>query len=65
MVQEKERGLTLTVEETAELLRISRSSAYEGIASGEIPSVRIGRRILIPRVAIERMLNEAGRKIDN
>lgn len=38
----------LTVLETARMLRISRTLAYEGIARGEIPSVRIGRRILVP-----------------
>lgn len=38
----------LTVPETARMLRISRTLAYEGIARGEIPSVRIGRRILVP-----------------
>lgn len=41
--------LTLTVEEAADVLRISRGSAYEGIRSGEIPHVRIGRTIRVPR----------------
>lgn len=39
---------TLTVEQTARLLGISRSSAYRGIHSGQIPSFRIGGRILVP-----------------
>jgi excisionase family DNA binding protein len=41
--------LTLTVEEAAVLLGISRNSAYEAVRRGEIPSVRIGGRIVIPR----------------
>ena len=41
--------LTLTVEEAAALLGISRNSAYEAVRRGEIPSVRIGGRIVIPR----------------
>lgn len=41
--------MLLTVEETTKLLRISRSSTYEGIRAGYIPSVRIGRRLLVPR----------------
>lgn len=41
--------LVLTVEEMAEVLRISRGSAYEGIRSGEIPHVRIGRTIRVSR----------------
>jgi excisionase family DNA binding protein len=48
--------LTLTVEETAKLLGIGRKQSYEGVATGDIPSIRIGRRILVPRVALEQML---------
>jgi excisionase family DNA binding protein len=50
----------LTVNETAQLLRIGRNSAYEAIRRGELPSVRIGRRLLVPRVALERLLANAG-----
>ncbi len=46
----------LTVMEAAKLLRLSRGSAYEGIRSGQIPSIRIGRRLLVPRRALEKML---------
>jgi excisionase family DNA binding protein len=49
--------LTLTVEEAAQLLGISRAFAYEAVKRGEIPHVRIGRRVLIPRAALERMLD--------
>jgi len=42
--------LTLTVEEAASALGISRSFAYEAIAKGEIPCIRIGKRILVPKV---------------
>ena len=49
----------LTVEEAAELLKVSRGKAYEAVRAGEIPSVRVGRCIRIPRAALERML-EAG-----
>lgn len=50
---------TLSVDEAARLLGIGRSSAYEAVRRGEIPTLRIGRRILVPRTAIERMLNGA------
>ena len=46
----------LTVEEAARILRVGRSAAYEGVRSGAIPCVRIGRSIRVPRVALERML---------
>ena len=49
--------LTLTVPEAARLLGISRNLAYEAVRRGEIPCIRIGRRFLVPRVALERLLN--------
>ncbi len=54
-----QRRSTLTVEEAAEMLGLSRAFAYEAVTRGEIPSIRIGRRILIPKVALERLLNSA------
>ena len=53
------RRLALSVEEAAELLGISRSLAYELAARGEIPVLRLGRRIVIPRAGLERLLNGA------
>lgn len=47
--------LTLTVEEAAALLGISRAFAYEAVNRGEIPSLRIGRRILVPKAALNRL----------
>jgi len=52
--------LTTTVEEAAVVLGISRATAYDAVARGEIPCIRIGRRILIPKVALERLLEGAG-----
>lgn len=53
---------TYTVEEAGELLGVSRNSAYEAAARGEIPTVRIGRRILVPRAAFDRLLAEGAPK---
>lgn len=36
--------------------RLSLNTVYEQIADGHIPSVRVGRRILIPADALDRML---------
>lgn len=47
---------TLTVQETAELLGISRWLVQQAVRRGELPVVRIGRRILIPRARLEAML---------
>lgn len=51
--------LTLTVEEAARLLGIGRSLAYELVATGGLPSIRLGRRILIPRAAVDVLLTSA------
>ncbi len=51
--------LTLTVDEVAKKLRISRNSAYEAVRKGKIPSIRFGRRIVIPKALFEKMLSEA------
>ena len=59
MVQGEKR-LTFTVVEAATLLGIGRNSAYEAIKAGILPSVQIGRRILIPRAALERLLLKVG-----
>ena len=48
--------LTLTVDEAAYLLNISRGLTYELVARGELPAIRLGRRIVIPRVAMEELL---------
>ena len=48
--------LTYTVTEVAELLGISRSSAYECVRRGEIPSLSFGRRVVVPRRALEELL---------
>jgi excisionase family DNA binding protein len=40
----------------AELLGISRSAAYRAVARGEIPTIRIGRRLLVPTAKLYAML---------
>lgn len=44
-----DRTLVLTVEEAAELLGISRGLAYELVRRGDLPSIRLGRRLVVPR----------------
>ena len=51
-----EKRVVFTVEEAAQLLGISRSFAYEAVQRGEIPSMRIGKRILVPKAALARLL---------
>lgn len=47
---------TLTVEEAARALGIGRGSAYEAVRRGDIPSIRVGRRLVVPRAALDRLL---------
>jgi len=56
--QEREQSLTLTIPEVATLLRISRGSCYEAIRRNELPYIKIGRRILVPRHGLLQMLSE-------
>jgi excisionase family DNA binding protein len=54
-----EDRVTWTVRETAEQLGITLSTAYAYVDSGELPSVRLGRRLLIPRAAVLQLVDEA------
>lgn len=44
--------LALTVSEAGTVLRIGRSAAYELVRCGRLRSVRIGKKIIVPRDAI-------------
>lgn len=51
---------TITVTEAAVWLGISRQTAYQEVRTGAIPSIRLGRRILVPVHALEALLSCAG-----
>jgi excisionase family DNA binding protein len=48
-----------SVAETAQTLAISESKTRDLIASGELLSVHIGRRVLVPRAAVQRYVDRA------
>jgi excisionase family DNA binding protein len=52
--------LTLTIAETAKVLGIGLNQAYEAAHRGEIPTIKIGSRILVPKAALEKMLGLRG-----
>lgn len=59
----RERSLaacTISVPEAAEMLGISRSHAYECARSGQLPVIRLGARLVVPRHLIEQLLASAG-----
>jgi excisionase family DNA binding protein len=47
---------TMQVDTVAKALGLSRAAAYNGVQTGEIPSIRIGRRIVVRTAAVRRML---------
>lgn len=52
---------TITVAQAATVLGISRTTAYECVRAGSIPSLHLGGRIIVPMQAIEAMLERASR----
>lgn len=53
---------TISVEEAGRRLGVSRNSAYEAAKRGEIPTIRIGRLLLVPEIAFERLFDVASAK---
>lgn len=49
---------TYTVDEVAALLGVSRATAYAAVKRGDIPSIRLGRKIVVPRAQLEKLLTE-------
>lgn len=50
---------TITVEQAAELLGLARTTAYDAVNRGQIPSFRIGRRLVVPVPKLKEMLGVA------
>lgn len=60
MSEQQGKSLVFSVSEVAKLLGISKTTIYELTRTGQIPSIKWGKRILIPRVVLVKMLEEAG-----
>jgi excisionase family DNA binding protein len=60
---DKEVPLTLSVPEAGKRLGIGRSAAYQAAAAGELPVLRIGGLLRVPKIALDRLLQSAGEKI--
>jgi len=43
---------TITIEETAQVLGLGRTAAYDAARRGEFPARRLGRRIVVPVPAL-------------
>jgi len=58
-VQESHRRLAVSVTEAAGMLGISRGLDYELVHRGELPVIQLGRRLVVPIVALERLVAAA------
>lgn len=50
---------TITIEQTAQVLGLGRTAAYEAARRGEFPTRRLGRRIIVPVPALLEWLGES------
>lgn len=50
--------LTYSIPEAAKILGIGRNLCYDRVKTGEIPVIKIGRRLLVPRKALAKFLEE-------
>jgi excisionase family DNA binding protein len=51
------KRLAVSVDEASQLLGISKWLGYELVAQGKLPALRLGRRLVVPLAALERMLD--------
>jgi excisionase family DNA binding protein len=49
---------TLSIAEAAQILGVARSTAYAAAAAGDLPVVRLGRRLVVPRARLQELLGE-------
>lgn len=47
---------TISVAQAAELLGIGKNAAYQAAAAGQLPVLRLGRRLLVPTARLRQML---------
>lgn len=57
-VHDSERR-TVSVEEAGRILGISRGAAYTHAKDGSIPTIRLGKRLLVPKAALDKLLMSA------
>ena len=55
------QSATISVEQAAKILKIGRNQAYEAARNGQIPTLKIGKRLLVLNEPLQRMLAGEGR----
>jgi excisionase family DNA binding protein len=61
--EDEQATLTLTIPQAAGLLRISLHNAYEAARLGQMPTIRLGTRILVSRRRLEEMVNGSAQEL--
>jgi len=54
----REARIVITVPEAARALDIGRNSAYAAVRRGDLPAIRMGRRLLVSKAALEQLVAE-------
>lgn len=63
--KENQESLVLNVwPDVGQALNLSRATTYALVNQGVIPSIRFGKRIVVPRKALEELLASVGKKED-
>jgi excisionase family DNA binding protein len=57
-IRTKTPASTMSITEAADTLGIGRTLAYELARTGELPTIRLGRRLVVPRRALQRLLGD-------
>jgi excisionase family DNA binding protein len=55
-----DKRLVYDVPEAGEMLGLKRNASYEAARRGDIPTIRIGKLIRVPKAAFHKMLEQAG-----
>ena len=55
---DEDQRLLLTAREAGELLHVGRTTIYEYLSAGLLPTLKVGRSIRIPRAALERWIEQ-------
>ena len=58
-IEEKVDRKTFSVPEAGKILGVGRDAAYEAARTGQIPTIRLGRRLVVPKAALDRLLETA------
>ena len=59
-MNKRDKPLAYNVPEAGALIGLSRSASYEAARRGQIPTIKIGSRILVPRATFHRMFGDHG-----